>query len=339
MSTTTPRDELERLSREALAAIASASDLATLEQIEKTALARKGPLLSLMRGIKDLPADERAPFGQAVNAAREALEQAVEERRAAFTAERLAAQTADTRFDPTEPARRLERGHLHPITRIRREAEEVFLGLGFSVVDGPEVETEAYNFDHLNIPSHHPARDMQDTMWLDSGHVMRTHTSPVQLRAMQRAKGKPPVRVIAPGRVFRNEQPDATHEHTFHQVEGLMVDEGVSVADMKAVLRLALSRLFGGSVEVRLRPHYFPFVEPGFELDMRPAGSPDDAPWLEILGCGMVHPTVLRAGGMDPEQVSGFAFGMGLDRLAMMRFGIDDVRWMMSGDPRFLQQF
>ncbi|GJM20548.1 MAG: phenylalanine--tRNA ligase alpha subunit [Planctomycetota bacterium] len=339
MSTTTPRDELERLSREALAAIEAAESGEQLEQIEKTALARKGPLMSLMRGIKDLPAEERAPFGQAVNAARQSLEEAVVSRRDAFTAQRLAAEASDTRFDPSEPARPLSHGHLHPITRIRREAEEVFMGLGFSVVDGPEVETEAYNFDYLNIPSHHPARDMQDTMWLDSGHVMRTHTSPVQLRAMQRAEGKPPVRVIAPGRVFRNEQPDATHEHTFHQVEGLMVDEGVSVADMKAVLRLALSRLFGGSVEVRLRPHYFPFVEPGFELDMRPAGSPDDAPWLEILGCGMVHPEVLRAGGMDPEQVSGFAFGMGLDRLAMMRFGIEDVRWMMSGDLRFLQQF
>ena len=331
------KERLDTLTAEVLTRIRAATGPDELKAIEQTELARKGELLSLMRGIKDLPPDERAPFGQAVNAARASLEAAVEERRAEFTAAQVAAESGDSRFDPTEPAAPLPGGHLHPITRVRRELEAIFLGLGFSVVDGPEAESEEYNFDLLNIPQHHPARDLQDTMWLDSGHVMRTHTSPVQLRAMRRAEGRVPLRVVAPGRVFRNEQPDATHEHTFHQIEGLMVDEGVSVADLKAVLTLVLSRLFGGKVEVRLRPHYFPFVEPGFELDMRPAGS--DAEWLEMLGCGMVHPEVLRGGGMDPERVSGFAFGMGLDRLAMMRYGIEDVRWMMSGDPRFLQQF
>jgi len=328
---------LDSLTAEVLDRIRAAPSLEALRQIEQTDLARKGELLSLMRGIRDLPEAERAAFGQAVNRARQALEEAVAARRDTFSSALVSAAVHDARFDPTEPAEPLPRGHLHPITHIRREIEAIFMGLGFSVVDGPEVESEEYNFDLLNIPANHPARDLQDTMWLESGHVMRTHTSPVQLRAMRRAEGKVPLRVVAPGRVFRNEQTDATHEHTFHQVEGLMIDEGVSVADLKGVLNLVLGRLFGGSIEVRLRPHYFPFVEPGFELDMRPAGSAGK--WLEMLGCGMVHPDVLRGGGMDPERVSGFAFGMGLDRLAMMRYGIDDVRWMMSGDPRFLQQF
>ena len=333
------RERLQRLTDAALAAIRAASSLDELTGIEQTTLARKGELLSMMRGIQDLPVDERASFGKSVNDARGAIASALEERSEAFLARRLDADAADTRFDPSEPAPARLRGHLHPITQVRRELEAIFLGLGFSVVDGPEVETEEYNFDLLNIPQHHPARDLQDTMWLDSGHVMRTHTSPVQLRAMQRQQGRVPLRIIAPGRVFRNEQPDATHEHTFHQVEGLMIDEGVSVADLRGIFTMVFSRLFGRSVELRLRPHHFPFVEPGFEMDMRPAGSGPETDWLELLGCGMVHPEVLRAGGMDPDRVSGFAFGMGLDRLAMMRFGIEDLRWMMSGDPRFLQQF
>jgi len=331
------RDTLEALAARALAAIEGAPDAAALDEVEKSVLGRKGELLSLMRGIGALPPDERAACGQAVNAARERLDAALAARRATFQDSRLASELSDTRFDPGEPPPPRARGHLHPLTRVRREVEEIFLGLGFDVVDGPEVETEAFNFDRLNIPAHHPARDTQDTFWLENGQVLRTHTSPVQLRAMLRAGGQPPVRVIAPGRVFRNEQPDATHEHTFHQVEGLMVDEGVSLADMKGVLALMLERLLGRAVEVRLRPHYFPFVEPGVELDLRPAGS--NGRWLEMLGCGMVHPAVLREGGFDPARVSGFAFGMGLDRVALARYGIDDLRWMMSGDPRFLQQF
>lgn len=330
---------LEELTRQVLESIAAAGGEPELRAIEQTALARRGELLSLMRGISSLAPEERAGFGQAVNAARTELEQALELRREGFLAAQRDAEAADARFDPSEPSLRPRSGHLHPITRVRREVEALFMGLGFSVVAGPEVETEEFNFDLLNIPADHPARDMQDTMWLASGQVMRTHTSPVQLRAMRRAGGVPPVRVIAPGRVFRNEQRDATHEHTFHQVEGLMVDVGVSVADLKGILALVLGKLFGGAVEVRLRPHYFPFVEPGFEMDMRLVDAGPNAPWLEALGCGMVHPEVLRAGGFDPDEVSGFAFGMGLDRLAMMRHRIEDVRWMMSGDLRFLQQF
>ncbi len=331
------KDRLEALADRALQAIEGAPDAAALEEVEKTILGRKGELLSLMRGIGGLAHDERAAFGQAVNAVRQRLDEAVARRRSAFEAARLAAELSDTRFDPGEPPPARARGHLHPLTQVRREVEEIFLSLGFDVVDGPEAETEAFNFDRLNIPAHHPARDAQDTFWLENGQVLRTHTSPVQLRGMLRAAGRPPVRLIAPGRVFRNEQPDATHEHTFHQVEGLMVDEGVSVADMKGVLALMLERLLGQAVEVRLRPHYFPFVEPGFELDLRRPGG--GGTWLEMLGCGLVHPRVLAEGGFDPARVSGWAFGMGLDRVALARYGIDDLRWMMSGDPRFLQQF
>jgi phenylalanyl-tRNA synthetase alpha chain len=331
------KERLHELSARALALIAEAGNEQALERVETSVLGRKGELAVLMRGIGDLPASDRAAFGQAVNEAKHSLGSAIDARRATFASGRLAAELSDTCFDPTEPAIAPLRGHLHPLTQVRREVEAILMGLGFDVVDGPEVESEQYNFDYLNIPAHHPARDSQDTFWLETGQVLRTHTSPVQLRAMQAAGGKPPVRVIAPGRVFRNEQPDATHEHTFHQVEGLMVDEGISLADMKGVLALFLSRLLGRSVEVRLRPHYFPFVEPGVELDMRPAGS--GGAWLEMLGCGMVHPHVLRAGGMDPERVSGWAFGVGLERLVMARYGIDDLRWMMSGDLRFLQQF
>lgn len=331
------KDKLEALAARALQAIVGASDAVALEEVEKTVLGRKGELLTLMRGIGGLPPDERAAFGQAVNGVRQQLDEAVAGRRAGFEAAHLQAELSDMRFDPGEPPAPRARGHLHPLTQVRREVEQIFLGLGFDVVDGPEVETEAFNFDRLNIPVHHPARDSQDTFWLQNGQVLRTHTSPVQLRGMLRAAGRPPVRLIAPGRVFRNEQPDATHEHTFHQVEGLMVDEGVSVADMKGVLALMLERLLGQALEVRLRPHYFPFVEPGFELDLRRSGA--GGTWLEMLGCGLVHPRVLAEGGFDPARVSGWAFGMGLDRVALARYGIDDLRWMMSGDPRFLQQF
>ncbi|HZM01223.1 MAG TPA: hypothetical protein VFD43_13330 [Planctomycetota bacterium] len=219
------KERLAALTDRALSMIASAGSGPALEAIEMGVLGRKGELATLMRGIGQLPGPERASFGQLVNQAKGRLEQALAERRAALQAARLAGELADTRFDPTEPALPVRRGHLHPITQLRREIEAIFIGLGFDVVDGPEVETEEFNFDRLNIPAHHPARDMQDTFWLRNGQVLRTHTSPVQLRAMLAAHGRTPLRVIAPGRVFRNEQPDATHEHTFHQVEGLMVDE------------------------------------------------------------------------------------------------------------------
>jgi phenylalanyl-tRNA synthetase alpha chain len=226
----------------------------------------------------------------------------------------------------------------------RRRMERIFESMGFSVVDGPEVETEYYNFEALNIPGHHPARDMQDTFWTENGCVLRTHTSPVQVRAMRRLE--PPLRVVAPGRVFRYETPDATHEHTFHQVEGLMIDRGISVAHMKGVMAVLLRELYGREVVIRLRPHYFPFVEPGFEVDFqcvicggKGCSTCKRTGWIEMWGCGMVHPYVLQTNGVDPEEFTGFAFGMGIERLAMMFYGINDIRYSMSGDLRFLSLF
>ena len=247
-------------------------------------------------------------------------------------------------LDLTLPAPGIRPGSLHPVTQIQREIEDLFTSLGFTVVDGPEVETEHYNFDALNIPPSHPARDMQDTFWLTDGNLLRTHTSPMQVRAME--KFGAPLRVIAPGRVFRNEEVDASHEHTFYQLEGMMIDREVSVAHLIYFMKTLLSHVFRRDVTVRLRPGYFPFVEPGFELDGQcmicgGSGCPvcKQSGWLELLPCGLVHPNVLRSGGIDPDQWNGFAFGLGLTRLAMMRYKIDNIRLLLGGDLRFLTQF
>jgi phenylalanyl-tRNA synthetase alpha chain len=235
-------------------------------------------------------------------------------------------------------------GSIHPITQIQTEIEQLFVSLGFTVLDGPEVETEYNNFDALNIPPDHPARDMQDTFWLSDGHLLRTHTSPVQIRGMKTLG--PPLRMIAPGRVFRNEEVDASHEHTFYQLEGMMIDRDVSVGNLIYFMKTLLSAVFGREVTVRLRPGYFPFVEPGFELDIQCliCGGPGcpvckQSGWVELLPCGLVHPNVLKMAGIDSEVWSGFAFGLGLTRLVMMRYGIDDIRWLQSGDLRFARQF
>jgi phenylalanyl-tRNA synthetase alpha chain len=233
--------------------------------------------------------------------------------------------------DPTLPGPARGGGRLHPVMQVARDLEDIFLGLGFDLLDGPWVEDDRHNFTALNIPPDHPARDMQDTFWLEDGRLLRTHTSPVQVRALETRP--PPIRAVALGRIFRHEEVDATHENTFHQVEGLLVDRDVSAAHLVWVLRTVLRELFGREVETRLRPAYFPFVEPGFEMDMRFRGR-----WMEILGCGMVHPQVLAAGGADPSTWSGFAFGLGVDRIAMLRHGIEDIRHLMSGDLRFLRQ-
>ncbi|MFG0316175.1 MAG: phenylalanine--tRNA ligase subunit alpha [Planctomycetota bacterium JB042] len=337
--------ELERAVERARSALSSVSTLDDLEALETRVLGRKGELTGMLRRIGTLPPEERGPFGQAANREKSALAEAVEARREEL---RNASLSGVRDFDPTTPGVRPARGHQHPVLAIRREIEEIFLSMGFLVLDGPEVETEHYNFEALNIPGHHPARDMQDTFWLetapDVSFVMRTHTSPMQVRAMERFGV--PIRAVVPGRVYRNETCDATHEATFHQVEGLVVDRGISVAHLKGVMGAFLGRLFGREVTVRLRPHYFPFVEPGFELDFQcvhceGAGCSvcKRTGWIEMLGCGMVHPRVLEAGGADPEEFTGFAFGVGIDRLAMMRHVIEDIRHFHAGDLRFFEQF
>lgn len=336
--------QLEELRRATLARFTSAFSQEDLEDARVEALGRKGTLAQISKEFGKLAAEQRASLGKLLNSVKQDLESAYEAKKRKFEQEQLAARLEREWLDVTLPAPGIRPGSLHPITQIQAEIEDLFTSLGFAVLDGPEVETEEYNFDALNIPPTHPARDMQDTFWLKDGHLLRTHTSPVQVRGM-RALG-PPLRMIAPGRVFRNEEVDASHEHTFYQLEGMMVDREVSVANLIYFMKTLLGGIFRRDVIVRLRPGYFPFVEPGFELDIQclicggvGCAVCKQSGWVELMPCGLVHPNVLRAGGIDPDEWSGFAFGLGLTRMAMMRYGIDDIRQLQGGDLRFLTQF
>jgi phenylalanyl-tRNA synthetase alpha chain len=337
-------ESIQELLSRSMARIAAASNAAEVEVARVESLGRKGWRSQFAKEMGKLAPEERSRIGKLLNGARQSLEAALEARQRQFAEADLRARLESEWVDITLPAPGPRRGHLHPITRIQRELEELFASLGFAVLDGPEVETEYHNFDALNIPPDHPARDMQDTFWLDGGNLLRTHTSPVQVRGMERLG--PPLRMIAPGRVFRNESVDASHEHTFYQLEGMMVDREVSVAHLLYFMKTLLTAIFGREVTVRLRPGYFPFVEPGFELDIQclicgGAGCAvcKQSGWVELLPCGLVNPNVLRMSGIDPEEWNGFAFGLGLTRLAMMRYGIDDIRHLQGGDLRFLEQF
>jgi phenylalanyl-tRNA synthetase alpha chain len=337
-------DRIRRVQSDALERIRASSNLEELESVRDDALGRKGALAQFSKEFGKLSPEERAAAGKALNAAKNELEAAFEMRKQAFERAAQDQRLGSEWIDLTLPAPGPRPGSLHPVTLIQNEIEDLFVSLGFAVLDGPEVETEYHNFDALNIPPDHPARDMQDTFWLADGHLLRTHTSPVQVRGME--KLGPPLRMIAPGRTFRNEEVDASHEHTFYQVEGMMVDRDVSVAHLIYFMKTLLSAIFKRDVTVRLRPGYFPFVEPGFELDIQCliCGGPGCAVckqsgWVELLPCGLVHPKVLRMSGIDADEWGGFAFGLGLTRLAMMRYGIDDIRLLQSGDLRFLTQF
>ena len=327
-----------------LASVDAAADEQALRQVEDRLLGKAGAITELVKSVAKLPREERPTKGKAFNQLKVEVQKAIEARRAALAYVALAAELEAANFDPTEPGPPLPKGSLHPITIVQNDVIELFTALGFTWQDGPEIESPFHNFEALNIPDDHPARDSHDTFWLTDGTLLRTHTSPVQIRSM--LGFEPPLKVIVPGRCFRNETLDASHEHTFYQVEGLVVDRGVSVAHLIHTMKTMLGGLFGRSVDVRLRPGFFPFVEPGFELDMQcslcsGSGCPacKQVGWLELMGCGMVHPKVLTAGGIDPEEWSGFAFGLGLSRVAMMRYGIPDVRLFQGGDVRFLRQF
>jgi phenylalanyl-tRNA synthetase alpha chain len=319
----------------------------TLEEVEVIrveALGRKGKLAEISKEFGKLSPEDRAALGKRLNTVKQELESKIVSRKSALESSALTARLESEWIDLTSPAPGPRPGSLHPVTQVQRELEQLFISMGFAVLDGPEVETEYYNFDALNIPADHPARDMQDTFWLKDGRLLRTHTSPVQVRGLETLG--PPLKMVAPGRVFRNEEVDPSHEHTFYQLEGMMVDHDVSVAHLIYFMKTLLSAIFKREVTVRLRPGFFPFVEPGFELDIQclicnGAGCPvcKHSGWVELLPCGLTHPAVLRAGGADPEEWGGFAFGLGLTRLAMMRYGIDDIRLMNSGDLRFLRQF
>jgi len=336
--------QLSDLESGALARILAAASPQELEAVRIEVLGRKGSLAQIGKEMGKLPPGERAPIGKLLNSVKQNLEEVLESRQGEFADAELRAKLDAEWLDLTLPAPGPQIGHLHPITQIQAEIEDLFVSLGFTVLDGPEVETEYYNFDALNIPPDHPARDMQDTFWLSDGNLLRTHTSPVQVRGMERLG--PPLRMIAPGRVFRNENVDASHEHTFYQLEGMMVDREVSVAHLIYFMKTLLTAIFKREVTVRLRPGYFPFVEPGFELDIQCliCGGPGcpvckQSGWVELLPCGLVNPNVLRMSGIDPEEWNGFAFGLGLTRLVMMRYAIDDIRLLQGGDLRFLQQF
>jgi phenylalanyl-tRNA synthetase alpha chain len=335
---------LKEMETSAKAQIEGCASPEALEAIRVDVLGRKGRLAQVSKNMGALSHEQRGAMGKLLNQVKELLESAFDAKHTGFSRAALAARLEREWVDLTLPSKGPRRGSLHPVTIIQSEIEDVFRSLGFTVLDGPEVETEHHNFDALNIPPDHPARDMQDTFWMTDGNLLRTHTSPVQVRGMERLG--PPLRMIAPGRVFRNEEVDASHEHTFYQLEGMMVDRDVSVAHLIYFMKTLLSEVFRREVTVRLRPGYFPFVEPGFELDIQclicgGSGCPvcKQSGWVELLPCGLVHPNVLRMSGIDPDEWNGFAFGLGLTRLAMMRYAIDDIRLLLSGDLRFLNQF
>jgi phenylalanyl-tRNA synthetase alpha chain len=339
-----PEQIITELHAASLAALEQATTLDAIEAVRVEALGRKGRLAEVSKTFGKLAPEERAHVGKLLNSVKQELEARLDERKDALASVERDARLESEWIDLTAPAPGVRPGSLHPVTQVQRELEDLFVSLGFAIMDGPEVETEYYNFDALNIPADHPARDSQDTFWLKDGRLLRTHTSPVQLRALE--KLGPPLKMIAPGRAFRNEEVDASHEHTFYQLEGMMVDRDVSVAHLLYFMKTLLSAIFHRDVTVRLRPGFFPFVEPGFELDIQclicgGKGCPvcKHSGWVELLPCGLVNPAVLSYGGVDPEQWNGFAFGLGLTRLAMMRYGIDDIRLFAGGDLRFLNQF
>ena len=333
-------DALEREFREALAAAGSSP--AAVDHVRVRFLGRKGELTALLKTLGELPPGNRPAAGQAINAAKGRIESALDAALAAAATAARAEGLSRERIDVTLPPRRPLRGSLHPVTRTRRELEGIFRSMGYTVETGPEVEDDHHNFEALNLPPGHPARDATDTFYLVGGLLLRTHTSPVQIRTMEAVA--PPIRMICPGRVYRKDL-DATHLPMFHQLEALVVDEGISLADLKGTCAEVWSRFFGASVAIRLRPGYFPFVEPGCEFDVscRACGGAGcrvckGTGWLELGGAGMVHPAVFEAVGIDPERYTGFAFGLGIDRIAMMRYGIDDLRLLIENDVRFLEQ-
>ena len=336
------KELLAKIRKEALEKIADAN--ANLEEIKVQYLGKKGELTALLRGMGALSPEERPKMGQLVNEVREAIEKALAEKAAEMREKMLERKLASEKLDVTLPGASLPAGHLHPLTQVQRELEDIFIGMGFSIAEGPEVELDYYNFQALNIPENHPARDTQDTFYISDKVLLRSQTSPVQVRTME--KQRPPIRVISPGRVYRSDALDATHSPLFHQLEGLVVDKGITMGDLKGTLETFAKRVFGPETRIRFRPHHFPFTEPSVEVDVScfvcggcGCRLCKNEGWIEILGAGMVHPFVLSNCDIDPEVYSGFAFGLGLERIAMTKYGIDDIRLFYENDQRFLEQF
>ncbi len=336
------KETLLKMKEEALAALAAPD--ADLEALRIRYLGKKGELTAVLRGMGKLSAEERPVIGQIANEVREAIENELTVRAQEQKTAALAARLAAEKLDVTVPGTAPEIGHIHPLDRVQRDMEEIFIGMGFDIVEGPEVEYDYYNFQALNIPPDHPARDTQDTFYITDNILLRSQTSPVQARTME--KRKPPIRIISPGRVYRSDAMDATHSPLFHQMEGLVVDKNVTMGDLKGTLEMFAKKMFGEETKVRFRPHHFPFTEPSAEVDVscfacggKGCRLCKGEGWIEILGAGMVHPNVLRMCGIDPDEYSGFAFGMGVERVTMLKYHIDDIRHLYENDVRFLSQF
>ncbi|ROR31498.1 phenylalanyl-tRNA synthetase alpha subunit [Mobilisporobacter senegalensis] len=338
------KEKLQSIMEEALAQINGAENLEQLNDIKVAFLGKKGELTSVLKSMKDVAPEDRPVVGQLVNDARAAIEEKLEEKKNALGKKAREEQIKRETIDVTLPAKKPMVGHRHPNTIALDEVERIFIGMGYEVVEGPEVEYDYYNFEALNIPANHPAKDEQDTFYVNSNILLRTQTSPVQVRVME--QGHLPIRMIAPGRVFRSDEVDATHSPSFHQIEGLVIDKNITFSDLKGTLAEFAKQLFGENTKVKFRPHHFPFTEPSAEVDVTCFKCGGDgcrfckgSGWIEILGCGMVHPKVLEMSGIDPKVYSGFAFGMGLERIALLKYEIDDMRLLYENDTRFLKQF
>lgn len=336
--------KLQAIKEEALSLLEAADSLDKLNEVRVGFLGKKGKLTAVMKSMKEVAPEDRPAFGQMVNDARTQIEAVLEETKKRLEALALEQQLAEEVIDVTLPAKKNNVGHRHPNTIALEEVERIFIGMGYEVVEGPEVEYDKYNFELLNIPANHPAKDEQDTFYVNKEIVLRTQTSPVQARIME--KGKLPIRVISPGRVFRSDEVDATHSPSFHQIEGLVIDKNITFADLKGTLEQFAKELFGENTKTKFRPHHFPFTEPSAEVDVscfkcggKGCRFCKGSGWIEILGCGMVHPHVLEMCGIDPNEYTGFAFGVGLERIALLKYEIDDMRLLYENDARFLKQF
>ena len=338
------KEKLQSIKEEALAQIQAADAPEKLNDVKVRFLGKKGELTAVLKGMKDVAAEDRPKVGQLVNEAREEIETALNNAKTAMEKAIREAKLKEEVIDVTLPSKKNMVGHRHPNTIALEEVESIFIGMGYEVVEGPEVEYDEYNFEKLNIPADHPAKDEQDTFYINKDIVLRTQTSPVQARVME--QGKLPIRMIAPGRVFRSDEVDATHSPSFHQIEGLVIDKNISFADLKGTLEVFAKELFGPETKTKFRPHHFPFTAPSAEVDVtcfkcggKGCRFCKGSGWIEILGCGMVHPHVLEMCGIDPEEYNGFAFGVGLERIALLKYEIDDMRLLYENDIRFLKQF
>jgi len=338
-------EQLKQLEQEALEKLQAASNLKELNDVRVAYLGKKGPITDLLKGMGKLSPEERPKMGALVNAVRENVTAQLEERVAVLEEQAIQEQLEKESIDVTLPGRKVRQGNRHPLTRVIEEIEDLFVSMGYEIAEGPEVEKDYYNFEALNLPKGHPARDMQDTFYITEETLLRTHTSPVQARTMEKKKGEP-IRIICPGKVFRRDNDDATHSHQFMQIEGLVIGENIRMSDLKGTLDALAKKMFGEDREIRLRPSFFPFTEPSVEMDIscfkcggKGCNVCKHTGWIEILGAGMVHPNVLEMAGYDSKKVSGFAFGIGAERIAMLKYGVDDIRHFYTNDSRFLSQF